>query len=186
MTDQGATSLTSILCRTRQRVCCGNTTCSGSLRSCSAPPSGEEGKSAFAKAERRGRDAHATIRGIRLRQGYGATRCCTQLGGPIRFCETNPPFCEGDFDVSFLFTETYAVCSGICRWVRFGKTNPISGVCEVVFMGKWVRFMETKPLGNLLQTWFEDDVGLGATGSAATMRNDGKRDARPTSGSEQV
>lgn len=32
--------------------------------------------------------------------------------------------------VLFTFTDTYAVCSGLCKWVRFPKTNPNSGVYE--------------------------------------------------------
>ena len=67
-----------------------------------------------------------------------------------------------------------------------GKRTQIRGGLWGVFIEKWVRFMETNPLGNLKQTRFEGDIGSGATGAAAAMRNDGKRDARPTSGSEQV
>ena len=46
----------------------------------------------------------------------------------LRFCETNPNIFSAFFNVSLLFIETYAVCRSVCRWVRFGKTNPFSGV----------------------------------------------------------
>jgi hypothetical protein len=44
---------------------------------------------------------------VRLRQGYGATRCCAQLGAHIRFCETNPPFREEILNVTYY---EYVVC----------------------------------------------------------------------------
>jgi hypothetical protein len=47
---------------------------------------------------------------------------------PIRFCETNPFCFRPSLDVSHVFTGTYAVCSGFCKWVRSGKTNPFRGV----------------------------------------------------------
>src|ERR1035441_6449681 len=55
---------------------------------------------------------------------HGAIRCCAQLGAPIRFCETNPFCFVAFFDVSLLFTEAYAVCSSVYKWVRSSKTNP--------------------------------------------------------------
>src|ERR1035441_9820111 len=59
--------------------------------------------------------------------GVGATRCCGQLGAPIHFCETNPFYVPSVFDVSISFTEPYAVCRGICKWVRFGKRTHFRG-----------------------------------------------------------
>src|ERR1017187_2561035 len=46
----------------------------------------------------------------------------------VPFHETNPFCFRVLFGVSHLFTETYAVCSGVCKWVRSGKTNPFWGV----------------------------------------------------------
>src|ERR1017187_9605776 len=43
------------------------------------------------------------------------------------FCETNPFHFRVVFDVSIVNTETYAVCRGVCKWVRSGKTNPFLG-----------------------------------------------------------
>src|ERR1017187_3632948 len=48
----------------------------------------------------------------------------------VPFHETNPFYFRVVFDVSILDTETYVVCSGVCKWVRSGKTNPFSrGLC---------------------------------------------------------
>src|SRR6267154_6795752 len=58
----------------------------------------------------------------------GAVR---SLGLYIRFCETNPNYFRTVYDVSFLFTEAYVSCSGVCIWVRSGKNEPILGVFGV-------------------------------------------------------
>jgi hypothetical protein len=44
-----------------------------------------------------------------------------------RNCETNPFSFRAIGDVSILDTETYDVCSCVCKWVRSGKTNPFGG-----------------------------------------------------------
>src|ERR1035438_453450 len=47
-------------------------------------------------------DSHGGIAAwFRLRQGFGATRCCAQLGAYIRFCETNPPILGGKTGVIY-------------------------------------------------------------------------------------
>jgi hypothetical protein len=51
----------------------------------------------------------------------------------MRFCETNPFYFDAVCGVTLLFTETYVVCNGFCKWVRSGKTNPFGG-------GLWGRF----------------------------------------------
>ena len=49
------------------------------------------------------------------------------LGPPyIRFCETNPIYFRAFFYTSCLFIESYTVCSSVCKWVRFPKTNPFA------------------------------------------------------------
>jgi hypothetical protein len=70
---------------------------------------------------------------IRLRQGYGATRSCAELERNVPFYQTNPFQFREVFVVSILYTETYAVCRSVCKWVRSGKTNPIWRVYRTVF-----------------------------------------------------
>src|ERR1017187_190498 len=43
------------------------------------------------------------------------------------FHETNPFYFRGFIAVASSFTASYAVCSGVCKWVRSGKTNPFRG-----------------------------------------------------------
>jgi hypothetical protein len=64
-----------------------------------------------AKREEHGRDTRAP-------KGEGAAK-------NMRFCETNPFYSCDIFGVSPLFTETYAVCNGVCKWFRSGKTGSI-------------------------------------------------------------
>ena len=45
----------------------------------------------------------------------------------VPFHETNPFCFRGVFDVSFVSTVFYVVCSGVCKWVRSGETNPFGG-----------------------------------------------------------
>jgi len=66
---------------------------------------------------------------IRLRQGYGATRCCAQLGGHknMCFCETNPPFFVHILDA---MVTAQGSCGGMLRRISVGsfwKTNPPEG-----------------------------------------------------------
>ena len=56
------------------------------------------------------------------------------LGPYIRFCETNPNYFRTVYDVSFLFTIAYVSCSGVCIWVRSGKTNPFWGCLGWVWL----------------------------------------------------
>src|SRR5260221_6901769 len=84
----------------------------------------------------RWRDWEAVWGLIRLRQGYGATRCCAQLGAYVCFCETNPPFFWRIYDVTF---SIYGSCGGkaqINSVGSFWKTNPLLGVFG------WVRLRQ--------------------------------------------
>ena len=80
-----------------------------------------------------GRDSEARQNGtrkllyaawVRLRWGFGATRCWGQFGAYIRFCETNPPFFDRFFDVTGCLHGCYV---GMLRNISVGsfwKTNP--------------------------------------------------------------
>src|ERR1035437_2796329 len=81
---------------------------------------------------------------IRRQHGDRAPRLQLGKGAYIRFCETNPFYFLLIFDGSTVFAGTCVVCSGVCKWVRSGKTNPIWGIFWVVFIEKWVRFRRTK------------------------------------------
>src|ERR1039457_900325 len=94
-----------------------------------------------------GRDSEARQNGtrkllyaawVRLRWGFGATRCWAQAysaralrrpsdGAYIRFCETNPPFFDRVFDVTVCLHGCYV---GMLRDISVGsfwKTNPKTG-----------------------------------------------------------
>ena len=63
------------------------------------------------------------------RNSTGRGRCTTRGGGaPIRFCETNPPFCDGVCDTTCLWVEFYTVCRRFLQVGSFWKTNPKSGM----------------------------------------------------------
>ena len=142
-----------------------------------------------------GRSTFKRTRGIRRRQGFGATRCCAQLGAYIRFCETNPPFCDDVFDAT---ATAHGSCGGNLRnirWVRFGKTNPNVGGRRGRFIEKWVRFRKTKPLGesrryrpsHLHWTWLRPTRHAAYNGKPVCDRglaNANGRDARSTRNSE--
>src|ERR1039457_626246 len=91
-------------------------------------------------------DSHGGIAAwVRLRQGFGATRCCAQLGAYIRFCETNPPFFDGFLDGSACEYRGSGIKTRRKSVGSFWKTNPPEPVCGVVFTEKWVRFRKTNP-----------------------------------------
>jgi hypothetical protein len=87
-------------------------------------------------------------------------------GAYIRFCETNPIFFEVIFGVSLLFAETYDVCRRFCKWVRFGKTNPILGGIWGVLASVWL------PFG------FVFGLDRGTTGSGSLALQFGDKTAR--------
>ena len=68
--------------------------------------------------------------GARLRQGFGATRCCGQIVAHIRFCETNPPFFDGIFDVRAYDRVDCVGNLKIILWVRFPKRTHFKGGWE--------------------------------------------------------
>ena len=69
----------------------------------------------------RGRDARATME--RKTGQRGSER-------NVPFYETNPFGFRGLSGVSVLLTETYAVCSVVCKWVRFPKRTHLGAVFE--------------------------------------------------------
>src|ERR1700722_17820790 len=118
-------------------------------------------------SETRWRDCGG-IRGlVRFRQGYGATRCCAQLGAYIRFCETSPPFSGEIYDVTFT---AYGNSAGKPERNSVGsvwKTNPNIGV-----------FCRVSCNGNGISAAFQSRFT--AFAEAATQRpGDGKRSVAP-------